>query len=166
MEAEEAAGPLPFGIVVPFVDTLGCELWRFGEGRAELRLSIDETLQNSWGTAHGGVLMTLLDVAMAQAARSADRHRDPATPPRGMATIEMKTSFLRPAEGRLRAEGALLHRTATLAFTEGRVLDESGAVCAHATGTFKYLTGLPVSRDDSRQRKPRHAEPRARHTKE
>jgi acyl-coenzyme A thioesterase PaaI-like protein len=56
----------------------------------------------------------------------------------------MKTSFLRPAEGRLRAEGTLLDKTTTMAFTEGRVFDEAGRLCAHATGTFKYLRGLPT----------------------
>ena len=26
-----------------------------------------------------------------------------------------------------------------MAFTEGRILDAEGRVCAHATGTFKYM---------------------------
>jgi acyl-coenzyme A thioesterase PaaI-like protein len=56
----------------------------------------------------------------------------------------MKTSFMRAAEGRLRAEGRLLEHTSTLAFCEGTVFDESGQRCAHATGTFKYLRALPT----------------------
>jgi acyl-coenzyme A thioesterase PaaI-like protein len=43
------------------------------------------------------------------------------------------------------AHGRLLHRTATMAFTEGRVLDAQGRLCAHATGTFKYVPRLPVA---------------------
>jgi hypothetical protein len=45
-----------------------------------------------------------------------------------------------------------------MAFTEGRVFDEAGRLCAHATGTFKYLRGLPTG---SRQAKTlrRSAEP-------
>ena len=62
-----------------------------------------------------------------------------------MVTVEMKTSFMRPGEGRLRALGHLLHRTSTLAFTEGSVLNEAGDLCAHATGTFKYLRALPTT---------------------
>ena len=46
----------------------------------------------------------------------------------GVATIEMKTTFMRPAEGELRALGTLLHRTTTMAFTEGRVLDGEGRI--------------------------------------
>jgi acyl-coenzyme A thioesterase PaaI-like protein len=59
-------------------------------------------------------------------------------------TIEMKTSFLRAGLGRLTARGTLLHRTASLAFTEGTVFDEKGERVAHATGTFKYMKGLPA----------------------
>jgi len=57
----------------------------------------------------------------------------------------MKTTFMRPAEGQLRAAGRLLHRTATLAFCEGSVFNEAGALCAHATATFKFLRALPTT---------------------
>jgi uncharacterized protein (TIGR00369 family) len=83
--------------------------------------------------------MTLLDVTMASAARSV-------SPEMGVVTIEMKTSFMRPAmpsdKGPLVAKGELMHRTATLAFTQASVFDARGHVCAHATGTFKYLHRL------------------------
>jgi hypothetical protein len=45
----------------------------------------------------------------------------------------------------LRVVGQVMHTTATLAFTEGRVFDGRGQLCAHATGTFKYLRALPVN---------------------
>jgi uncharacterized protein (TIGR00369 family) len=99
--------------------------------------------------AHGGVLMTMLDVAMAHAARSVNSGGPDQGP--GVATIEMKTSFMRPAEGELRAVGKLLQRTHSLAFTEGSVVDGQGRLCAHATGTFKYLRALPV---EGRKLKP------------
>lgn len=134
---------IAFPIRIPFVEELGLELWGFADGKAELRLDLDEAHLNSWEVAHGGVLMTMLDVVMAHAARSVNSH-DPAHAI-GVATIEMKTTFMRPAEGELRALGELMDRTTTMAFTEGRVLDGEGRLCAHATGTFKYLRGLPVS---------------------
>jgi uncharacterized protein (TIGR00369 family) len=133
---------LPFPLRIPFVEELGLELWRFGDGQAELQVDLSEGHLNSWDVAHGGLLMTMLDVAMAMAARSIHQQAPDGGP--GVATIEMKTSFMRPAEGRLRAEGLLLDRTTTLAFTEGRVFDPQGRLCAHATGTFKYLRGLPT----------------------
>ena len=149
----------PFPRRIPFVEHLGFELWGFGGGEAELRLDLAETHLNYWDVAHGGVLMTLLDVAMAHAARSTGvtagatrAARDDAIEHgQGVATIEMKTSFMRPSEGRLRATGKLLHRTATLAFCEGSVFDEAGRLCAHATATFKYVRALPTQ--------GRHAKP-------
>jgi acyl-coenzyme A thioesterase PaaI-like protein len=60
----------------------------------------------------------------------------------GVITIEMKTSFMRPARPlpgqHLVAQGLLLHRTKTMAFTDGKVFDATGALCAHSTGTFKF----------------------------
>jgi uncharacterized protein (TIGR00369 family) len=134
---------IAFPIRIPFVEELGLELHGFGDGKAELRVDLADAHLNSWEVAHGGVLMTMLDVAMAHAARSVHQH-DPARA-RGVATIEMKTTFLRPAQGQLRALGKLLHRTPTMAFCEASVFDDAGHLCAHATGTFKYLRGLPVS---------------------
>jgi uncharacterized protein (TIGR00369 family) len=130
--------PLEFALDIPFVETLGMQLWRFDSGVAEVSLEVRPEMLNSWAVAHGGVVMTLLDVAMAHAARSVrDDHDLP-----GIVTIEMKTSFMRPATGRLMATGHLLHGTRATAFCEGSVRDASGALCAHATGTFKLLRKL------------------------
>jgi uncharacterized protein (TIGR00369 family) len=133
---------MEFKVRIPFVDLLGFELLRHEPDRAEIALELREELTNSWGVAHGGVTMTLLDVVMAHAARS------PAvvggeTPP-GVVTIEMKTSFLRPGQGRLVAEGLRLRKTPSLAFCEGWLRDGAGQLVGHATGTFKYMKGLPV----------------------
>lgn len=128
---------LKFPVHVPFVERLGLELHGCAHGQSELRVDLQESHLNSWEVAHGGVMMTMLDVAMAMAARS--EHLDGP----GVATVEMKTSFMRPGEGELRALGQLLHRTATMAFCEARVLNSDGELCAHATGTFKYLRALP-----------------------
>lgn len=137
--------PIAFPLRIPFVEQLGLELHACAGGASELRVDLKEAHLNSWEVAHGGVLMTMLDVAMATAARSL--HLDGP----GVATVEMKTSFMRPAEGELRALGKLLHRTSTLAFCEASVFDGEGHLCAHATGTFKYVRALPAK---GRQLKP------------
>lgn len=138
---KDKAPPLKFPVHIPFVEQLGFELHSIGDGQAELRVDLKEGHLNSWEVAHGGVLMTLLDVAMAHAARSI--HRDQPDFGPGVVTVEMKTSFMRPGEGELRAAGKLLHRSTTMAFCEGSVIGEDGKLCAHATGTFKYLRALP-----------------------
>ena len=137
------AGQLKFPLRIPFVEELGLELWGFGGGKAELRVDLEQAHLNSWEVAHGGVLMTMLDVAMAHAARSSTSQAPHDAP--GLATIEMKTTFMRPAEGQLRALGTLLHKTTTMAFTEGSVFNEAGQLCAHATATFKFLRALPAT---------------------
>ena len=129
---------LPWGIRVPFVAHLGFRLERFGEGESELHYDAGPDHLNNHGATHGGATMTLLDVAMAAAARSA------AGPDSGgVVTVEMKTTFLQPALGPLVAVGTLLHRTGRMAFAEATVRDAQGRACAHATGTFKYVQRKP-----------------------
>jgi uncharacterized protein (TIGR00369 family) len=142
---------MQFPLQIPFVAHLGFELVRMADGQAEIHCRVRPELHNSWQVAHGGLVMTLLDVCMAHAARSHEGVPKPgevAAP--GLVTLEMKTQFMRPGESHLVAEASVLHRTATLAFTEGRVfnLQADGSrspLCAHATATFKYLKALATS---------------------
>ena len=133
---------MQFSVRIPFVELLGSALKKFEGGEAEISFTPAPEHLNSFDVVHGGASMTLLDVVMAHAARSVQ-------PDLGCVTIEMKTSFMRAAKGPLRAQGKLLHRTATLAFTEGSVFDASGKLCAHATGTFKFVARLPVGNRSS-----------------
>src|SRR5579864_2450322 len=102
---------------IPFIKDLGVEFVSADNGRAVLALDLTARHLNSWSVAHGGVLMTLLDVAMAVAGRSLD----PAAG--GGVTVEMKTSFLQPANAgtRLIASAHAFHRTSTMAFCDGEV---------------------------------------------
>ena len=127
-----------FGAEIPFVTHLGFALELFEGGNSAIGYTPEPEHLNSFAVTHGGAIMTLLDVAMATAARSVQKNM-------GVVTIEMKTSFMRPAPGngsRLTAKGRLIHRTATLAFTEATLYDASDKACAHATGTFKYVKRL------------------------
>ncbi len=135
--ADTGVKPLGFETTIPFVDHLGFELTLFEGGRSAITFNPRPEHLNSFAVVHGGALMTLLDVTLASAARSAEKAM-------GAVTIEMKTTFMQPASGPLTAKGRLIHRTATLAFTEGTVFDESGRACAHATGTFKFVKRLPT----------------------
>ena len=141
---------MTFGVEIPFVSHLGFELLRFEGGESTLAFTPRPEHQNSFGVAHGGAIMTLMDVTMATAARSV-------APDMGVVTIEMKTSFMRPTPGDgspLTGRGVLIQRTASMAFVEAKLYDNQGNACAHATGTFKYvkrpdtntaLAGLPAN---------------------
>lgn len=126
-----------FGVEIPFVRHLGFELTQFEGGQSEILYTAKPEHLNSFSVTHGGALMTLMDVSMATAARSQ-------WPEMGVVTIEMKTSFMQPATGPLVAKGELIHRTATMAFTQATVFDANGRKCAHATGTFKFVKRLPT----------------------
>ena len=133
---------MKFRTHIPFVEALGFELVRFEGGEAEIGLAPRADQMNSLNVLHGGVAMTLLDVAMAHAARSP---RDGAVPDaRGVVTVEMKTSFMRPGTGRLRAHGKVLAQTKNLAFCEASLFDAESRLVAHATGTFKFLRARPA----------------------
>jgi uncharacterized protein (TIGR00369 family) len=134
--AEDNFG-LGFGVAIPFVNHLGFELKLFEGGLSEIAYAPKPEHLNSFAVTHGGALMTLLDVTMATAARSVQNDM-------GVVTIEMKTTFMQPARGKLSGKGRLMHRTATMAFAEATVFDEDGRACAHSTGTFKYVKRLPT----------------------
>ena len=128
---------ISFGVAIPFVEHLGFTLERFDNGESEMHYIAKPEHLNSFFVTHGGACMTLMDVTMAAAARSVQ-------PEMGVVTIEMKTSFMQPARGPLVGKGTLLHRTATMAFTEAKIYDAAGRLCSHSTGTFKYVKRLPV----------------------
>jgi acyl-CoA thioesterase len=123
-----------FRLNIPFITELGIELISAADGRATVALDLQPRHLNSWAVAHGGVLMTLLDVAMAVAGRSLDPEAG------GGVTLEMKTSFLQPAKAgaRLTATGHAFHRSITMAFCDGEVRDAGDRLIAKAMGTFKY----------------------------
>lgn len=140
---QQTDGP---SIESPFVDMLGVQLVTAKDGNSEILLPLDERHMNTWSIAHGGVTMTLADVALAMAARSLT---DDGV---GVVTVEMKVNFMQPGRGELRAYGRVMHRSTTMAYCEGEVRDSEGHFVAKALGTFKYMKRLAVGRDIKRQR--------------
>jgi uncharacterized protein (TIGR00369 family) len=122
-----------FGAFIPFAYQLGFELESSEHGAVTLLFSPKEEHLNSLHVTHGGAVMTLMDVAMASAARTLE-------PSQRMVTIEMKTSFFNPAQGALRVKAELLHRTRQMAFVQANLHDEEGVLCAHSTGTFRFVS--------------------------
>lgn len=128
-------------LTIPFLADLGVLCNFMENGRSEIELDLQKRHQNSWDMAHGGVTMTLLDVAMAIAGRSLDAEG------RGVVTIEMKTSFMAPGRGKVFARGLAVHRTSTMVFCEGEIVDTEGKIVAKASGTFKYIKRVPPKRE-------------------
>ena len=132
--AEQKAG---FNIHVPFVEHLGIRIIERAEGMVKLRLDPRPELANSWGSVHGGVLMTMLDVALASAGRALDENCN------GALTVEMKVNFIAAASGPVLGEGRAQRAGRSLIFSEGELRGEDGTLLAKATGTFKLLYPSP-----------------------
>lgn len=114
-----------------FPETLGLRKLPCADGEALIQLKLHPALCNEFGAAHGGIVMTLLDVAMAVAARTQ-------VPGYGVVTVDFSTSFMRPAKGAtLLGRGLVMQSTATTVFCRGTVEDEQGRVMAMAQGTFR-----------------------------
>jgi len=117
---------------IPFVAHLRILTDKLGEGTAELSLPIEPHLTNSLGTVHGGVIMSLLDVALCTAARTLHPQST------GVVTIDMATSFIGGGSGgRLVAEARVLRDTKTMTFVEGEAKNADGSLVAKAMGTVR-----------------------------
>lgn len=118
-----------FGANIPFVGYCGIVPIRTGKDGTRLEVEIGDHHANQMGVAHGGLLMTLLDVAMGSAARV---HADA-----NVMTVDMQTAFVAPARGRLSGEGRVVRAGKSLVFVEGDVRDADGQLVAKGTSVFK-----------------------------
>src|SRR5206468_2058021 len=118
---------------VPFTRLLGTQREFASGGRARFVLEPRDELQNMVNSTHGGVVATLLDVAMAGAAVS---HLDFTMT---AVTLDMHCQFLRPGRGRLIADGEVLGVDDGIALCRARVSDPEGGLVAQGQGSFRNL---------------------------
>jgi uncharacterized protein (TIGR00369 family) len=105
------------------------------EGRAGLELDATEDHLNAAGTVHGGVLASLVDMAMGAAVGSITD--DGAVP----ATSQLTITYLRPGQpGRLEVTARVTKRGENLTMCEAEV-EQSGRTLAHALATFALVDG-------------------------
>ena len=103
-----------------------------GSGAFRIGFEGKDAFCNMLGVLQGGMVTTMLDMAMSFAAiaRIGPEFRVP--------TLEMKTTFLAPARpGRLIGEGWPVRTGKTICFMEGRLMDGDGALLATATATAR-----------------------------
>jgi uncharacterized protein (TIGR00369 family) len=117
---------------IPFVMHLGLTTEALGDGTACLSMPLPKHFTNSLGTAHGGVIMSLLDVALCTAARTL--HPDSL----GVVTIDMSTSFIGGGSGsKLIAEARVMKDTRSMSFVEAEAKNEDGSLVAKAIATVR-----------------------------
>ena len=117
---------------IPFVAHLKILTEELGEGTAKLSLPIEKHLTNSLGTVHGGVIMSLLDVALCTAARTL--HPESI----GVVTIDLSTSFIGGGSGeKLLAEARVLKDARSMSFVEAEARNADGSLVAKAIATVR-----------------------------
>jgi uncharacterized protein (TIGR00369 family) len=118
-----------FGADIPFVGFCGIEPIEAGGGRSRLEVEVKPHHGNQMGVAHGGLLMTLLDVCMGSAARSAAGSN--------VVTVDMQVAFMLPASGRLVGQGRVVRAGKSLVFVEADIANASGDLVCRGTSVFK-----------------------------
>lgn len=119
----------------PYARLLGVQVVTETDEAVELALDARHDHERDGGILHGGVMMSLLDMAMAgTVARTL-------APGQSTASVSITTDFLRPAgQGRLVARARLVRRGATMAFPVGELYDANGKLVARATGVWAIRT--------------------------
>jgi uncharacterized protein (TIGR00369 family) len=121
----------------PIAETMGFAGASAEEGKATFTAIPGEHLYNPIGVVHGGFAMTLLDSALGCAVQTTLAVGEVYT------SLETKVNFVRPitlATGRVTCEATVVHRGATIATAEGRLIaEQSGKLLAHGTTTCLVL---------------------------
>jgi uncharacterized protein (TIGR00369 family) len=118
-----------FGAKIPFADLCGIEFLGVEDGVTRWRVVFDERHGNNSGIPHGGLIATLLDIAMGSAARFAAG--SPVT------TLDMHVSFIAAAEDVLTAEGRVVRAGGSIIFTEAEARGAKDEIVAKSSGVFK-----------------------------
>jgi uncharacterized protein (TIGR00369 family) len=113
-----------------FRDLLGVRIVERSDGRAVVELDTGSHHLNRHDTVHGGVLATLVDVAMGEAVASEGGGE------RGPVTVHMSLAYLEPAQpGRLSAVATVRKRGRRVTIVDAQV-DQEGEAVLVAVGTF------------------------------
>jgi uncharacterized protein (TIGR00369 family) len=118
-----------FGAEIPFAHLCGIEAVSVENGVTRLRVLLTPDHVNNFGVPHGGLIATLLDIAMGTAARLA------AGAP--VMTLDMHVAFLGVGAGALTAEGRVIRAGRSILFTEAEARSANGRLVAKASGVFK-----------------------------
>jgi uncharacterized protein (TIGR00369 family) len=118
-----------------FKGALGVGTQRAEDGRAELELEATGRHLNGAGAVHGGVLASLVDMAMGEAVRSLTGEND------SPATSQLTVTYLRPGKpGKLLVTARVRKQGQDLTVCEAGV-EQDGEALVHALATFAVLHG-------------------------
>lgn len=124
-----------------FLGHIGGIHWRPVEGGAQTCIVIEPHHCNPFGTTHGGLLMTLLDITLGATAHGLMAERGGGVHP---LTVQQTTSFMKPArQGELlMGYGVIESASPSIIFVGAKLMVEDRLV-ATASGVFR----LPAPRN-------------------
>jgi uncharacterized protein (TIGR00369 family) len=133
---------------------LGYRIVEASAERGVVEMRIRPEHLNRSGVVHGGVMMTLIDVACSVAGT----YTPPGVPPKLSASVSITTSFLGNVDrGVLRATGWRIGGGTRLYFARAEIRDGGGNLVAHGEGVFRYrspeATAVAVSRARAARRR-------------
>ena len=120
----------------PCAELLGWEVVDQDPARGWIKIAFQARTEflNPAGFVQGGLLAAMLDDTMGPAVLVMSEGR------LFTSTLDLNVSFLAPAKpGRLTGEGQVIQLGKTIAFIEGRLTDETGALVARATSTARLV---------------------------
>ena len=136
-EAERIAAILRRLHPAPFWEHLGCEILGAGEGCATVRLANRPEFGRSGGTgdgtAHGGIVASLIDATASCALITL------LTEVEGRTTIDLTVHYLAPAQGDLTATATVRRRGGRTAVIDIDAFSASGELVAIGRATFAIL---------------------------
>ncbi len=128
-----AAGALPPPTIAVLLGMYPVEI---SDGVVVFEMEPDDRMMNPIGSIHGGIAATILDSCMGCAVHTT------LPPGAGYTTAQLNVHYLRamtPGKGPVRATGTVIHRGRKQSTAEGKLVDRTGRLIAHATTTCLIL---------------------------
>jgi len=123
-----------------FNEWFGTELVRFGDGEIEVALVLKDHHLNPGGIIHGGVIASLLDIAIGLALRTR------LSVEFAHVTTQLHINYLKPCRsGRVTAIGKALHQGRRTGYGEATLTDDRDRVLARASGSFLIFPMSEIS---------------------
>jgi uncharacterized protein (TIGR00369 family) len=117
---------------------IGLQLKEMKEGYISLALPLQNDFINVRNSVHGGIYASILDTTMGMTARTAGFDE--------VATLHLNIQYLKSVvDGMVYSESAIIHQSRNTLLVEGKLMDETGELLAHCTGTFKVSKGKSAS---------------------
>lgn len=115
----------------PIWDFLGASIQYAQDGESIVEMNVMDEVKQMYGTVHGGILGTLIDMAMASAVTSTMSEEENAV------TVDLSLHYLSAAkEGKLIGKGKVIKRGKRMAFLEANIYSDDRLL---VTGSASFM---------------------------